>query len=174
MIIAIGSFIKRKGMDILIKASKELDNNIKVYIIGGEITAEYENMLNNLHIDNVTFVNFMEKEKLLNYYRAADLFVLPTREDIWGLVINEALANGLPVITSKYCGAGLELIKNDYNGYIIDNNESPIEYANRINEYCSNDELLKSMSKNSLCSIENYTIENMANQTFEILKKLHY
>ena len=43
----------------------------------------------------------------------------PTREDIWGLVINEALAAGLPVITTNRCGAGLELIKNNENGFLV-------------------------------------------------------
>ena len=50
---------------------------------------------------------------------AADAFVLPTREDIWGLVINEAMAYGLPVVTTDRCNAGLELIKNNVNGYVV-------------------------------------------------------
>lgn len=61
--------------------------------------------------DNIVFVEFKTKEDLIDYYRAADLFVLPTREDIWGLVVNEAMAAGTPVITTTNCGAGMEILK---------------------------------------------------------------
>ena len=56
---------------------------------------------------------------------------MPTREDIWGLVINEAMAYGLPIITTDNCLAGLELIKNEENGYIIpvNNTELLAQYA---------------------------------------------
>ena len=61
----------------------------------------------------------MKKPELATYYQAADLFVFPTREDIWGLVINEALSFGLPVITTRKCVAGVEMIKEGVNGSIV-------------------------------------------------------
>ena len=67
----------------------------------------------------ILFVEFKRKEELAEYYKMADLFVLPTREDIWGLVINEAMAKGLPIITTDKCVAGLELIQNGMNGQIV-------------------------------------------------------
>ena len=51
---------------------------------------------------------------------ASDLFVLPTREDIWGLVINEAMSFGLPIITTRKCIAGTELITDGENGYLLE------------------------------------------------------
>ena len=50
------------------------------------------------------------------YYQAADMLVFPTREDIWGLVINEAMANGLPTVSTDKCVAALEMIKQGENG----------------------------------------------------------
>ena len=47
------------------------------------------------------------------------MFVLPTREDIWGLVVNEAMAAGTPVITTTNCGAGMEILKNGDGGRIV-------------------------------------------------------
>ena len=63
---------------------------------------------------------------------AADVFVMPTREDIWGLVINEAMAYGLPVVSTDKCIAALELVKNGRNGYIIPPNQ-PKEIAQKVN-----------------------------------------
>ena len=99
-------------------------------------------------------------ESLNNYYKAADLFVLPTREDVWGLVVNEALSNGVPVITSDQCGAGLELIVDDYNGYVVQN--YPEQISNKIMYLRNNPKLLNELSNNALDSIKDYSLENMA------------
>ena len=71
-------------------------------------------------LKNINFLEFEKKEVLYKYYKAADLFILPTREDIWGLVINEAMAHGLPVITTKKCVAGMELVIKGVNGEIVE------------------------------------------------------
>ena len=75
--------------------------DVGIYIVGGEPTEDYLQMRASLGLDNVHFVGFQKKEALSRYYRAADLFVLPTREDIWGLVINEAMAYGCLLYTSR-------------------------------------------------------------------------
>lgn len=76
-------------------------------------------MKKKLKLTNVHFIDFMPKKELADYYRAADIFVLPTREDIWGLVINEAMAYGLPVVTTEKCVAGVEMVCEGHNGYIV-------------------------------------------------------
>ena len=119
MILAIGQFIHRKGFDVLMQAARDLDPNIGIYIVGGEITEEYRQLREKLGLHNVHFLSFQKKDRLALLYKAADLFVLPTREDIWGLVINEALACGLPTITTDRCVAGLELIEDGVNGYVV-------------------------------------------------------
>jgi len=95
---------------------------------------------------------------LNKYYDMADLFVLPTREDIWGLVVNEAMARGLPIITTDNCGAGVELVRD--NGVIIPT-ESVDELAKAINNFISDKRLLSQMSAQSLKIIKAYTIESM-------------
>lgn len=55
--------------------------------------------------NNIVFVEFKTKEDLTDCYRVADLFVLPTREDIWGLVVNKIMAVGTPVITTTNYGS---------------------------------------------------------------------
>lgn len=170
VILSIGQFIPRKGIDVLLKASKNLPDNIGIYIIGGDPTKEYLELIKNLSLTNIHFVKFQSKINLSNFFLASDLFVLPTREDIWGLVINEAMAYGLPVVTTDKCVAGTELISNNKNGLIIaaDNHDQ----LNKAIVECLKDEKeLLEMSKNSLKTIKEYSIENMAATTIEIIEE---
>jgi glycosyltransferase involved in cell wall biosynthesis len=111
-------------------------------------------------VSNVHFVGFKNKETLEKYYKSSDLFILPTRGDTWGLVINEAMAYGLPIITTDRCIAGTELV-DDENGKII-----PTESVEAIVEAVRtliNDEIkLKEMGQKSLEKIRWYTFESMA------------
>ena len=162
IVISVGQMIHRKGFDILFRAMKKLPSDIGVYIIGGKPSEEYMHFVEENNVRNLHIVDFKAKEDLVLYYRAADLFVLPTREDIWGLVINEAMATGLPIITTLKCGAGLELVKDGANGYLVPV-EDPDMLANRIEVILSDLKLQSEMSKSSLAIIHSYTIENMAN-----------
>lgn len=171
MVLSVGSYIYRKGYDVLIKAMKQLPKDIGVYIVGGKPTEEYQTLKNTYQLKNLHFIDFKKKDELAEYYQAADLFVLPTREDIWGLVINEAMAFGLPVITTNRCIAGLELIENKKNGFIIEN-EHADELAEKIMEILTCPELCKEMSQNNIQQIQNYTIEKMAARYLEVLDQL--
>ena len=159
MILAIGQMIHRKGFDVLLKAARDLDPEIGIYFVGGEAKEEYLKLAEELGLKNVHFLGFQKKERLAKFYKAADLFVLPTREDIWGLVINEALAYGLPTITTDRCVAGLELIEDGINGYVV-----PVEdaqaLAEKIQAVLASD--LEKMGKAALQKVHPYTLENMA------------
>ena len=113
MICSVGQFIHRKGYDLLFQAASMLPKDYQYYVIGDRPGTEYLQQIKELGLENIHFVDFMPYEKLKEYYQAADLFVLPTREDIWGLVINEALANGLPVVTTGKCVAGVEFANTE-------------------------------------------------------------
>jgi len=170
--IAVGQFIHRKGFDILINAWRVVELDCSLLIIGGgEKKEEYLKLITNTGIKNIELIGFKTKEELIEYYLASDLFILPTREDIWGLVINEAMACGLPVITTDKCIAGLELIKDYENGFIVPVERTDI-LAHRIEEVLSNNQLAFKMGEKNLQKIKSYTIENMARQHFEIFSAL--
>ena len=89
---------------------KELDDKYNLVIVGGgQDEAQYRGYIKERGLKNVYLVGFKPKAEVFEYYKAADLFVLPTREDIWGLVINEAMAVGLPVVSTDMCVAATEL-----------------------------------------------------------------
>jgi len=170
IILSVGQFIYRKGFDVLLEACTMVSKEFGVYIVGGQPIAEYIAIKEKYKLKNVHFVGFKNKEELKKYYMASDLFVLPTREDIWGLVINEAMAYGLPIITTNRCIAGLELVDND-NGRIVPMNDAR-KLAEGINELLDNDQMLKLMSENSLKKIRPYTIENMVKVHMNIFKNI--
>lgn len=171
LIISIGQFIYRKGFDVLIKACKNLSEEAELYIIGGKPIPAYLNLINELQIKNIHFIEFKEKDILKQFYFSADFFVLPTREDIWGLVINEAMAYGLPVITTNKCVAGLELIKDDEGGFIIPADESEL-LTKKMNLLIENRDLREKMAYSNSNRIRGYTIESMAKRHMEVLKEL--
>lgn len=167
-IVSVGQFVWRKGFDVLLKAATKINNNIGIYIIGGEPTEEYLKIKDENALDNVHFVGFKSKLELAEYYKAADIFVLPTREDIWGLVVNESLAYGLPVITTDKCVAGIELLNDGVTGTIIPV-EDELALANEINIEIAQCRFDRKMCRRKALE---YTIETMAFEHYNILKKL--
>ena len=166
-IVTVGQFIYRKGFDVLLKAATELPKDVGIYFIGGTPTEEYILLKNTAKLNNVHFVPFTDKESLKKWYGAAEIMVLPTREDIWGLVVNEALAQGTPVITTDRCIAGLELVKNEENGYIVPAGEV-LPLVEKIKVILENSELHDSMVNNCLKIIKEYTFENMVQRHMEV------
>lgn len=172
--LCVGNYIDRKGYDLIIKAANELkEENIEFVNIGcGNKKEEYQKLIEEYGLKNIVLEGFKDKETLKKYYDSADVFLFPTKEDIWGLVVNEAMARGLPVITTDRCNAGLELIENNKNGEIIKTNSCE-ELVKAIRKYLTklDDELYKQGEK-SIKKIKEYTIENIAKSHIEVLNQL--
>lgn len=167
IIISVGRFIPLKGFDVLLRAFAGLDNYAGLYIVGGDNpTDEYVQIINELKIKNVHFIPFKLTEELNKYYEASDIFVLPTRSDVWGLVINEAMAKGLPIITTDHCIAGTEMI--DGNGYVIPVDDDKILHK-KMKELLLDDDKKNEMSEKSLSRIHEYTFEKMAKVHMDFL-----
>lgn len=171
IVLAVGRFIHSKGFDVLLNASKYLKEDIGVYFVGGEPTEEYLSIKHNNLLEHVYFEGFKSKEELSKYYKAADVFALPTRDDVWGLVINEAMGYGLPVISTNKCVAALELVKPNVNGYIIQVDDVET-LAEKINEIFLDINIKEkvSMGKHSLSLIRQYTIENMTREHIKVFQ----
>ena len=170
--ITVGQFIYRKGFDLLLEAWGKTQQSAQLYIIGGgPLEADYRKIISENSLENVHIVGFKKPEELQKYYRAADAFILPTREDIWGLVINEAMANALPTISSDKCTAGNELVSNGYNGYVYPCYDTGA-LAAHIEELANDEDMRVAYAKNALKAIEEYTIENIVNSHLESIRKI--
>lgn len=157
-VLAVGRFIPIKGFDILLRAAELADNDVYFVFVGGNPPREYLNILTDKTINNTRFVDFMDKEKLKEYYFACDVFAMPSRGDVWGLVIGEAMASGLPILSSNKCVAGVSMIEDYVNGFVI-NDELPQSYIRKINELKQDQNLIMTMSYNNCKLMQQYAIE---------------
>ena len=118
-----GALIKRKGVDLLAAAFAQLAQqfpHIKLHLLGeGELRPDLESQLIK-HQKQVKFFGFQPWDKLPHYYQQADILCVPSRYDGWGMVVTEGLAAGLPVISTNRTGAAIELVENNYNGWLVD------------------------------------------------------
>lgn len=168
ILLYVGRFDPKKGMDDLLHAVPSLDPRAGVYFVGGEPREEHLNWCRDHGVKNAHFVGFTKKDALAEYYKAADALVLPTWSDVWGLVVNEAMSFGLPVITTDQCVAGMELIRQGENGYIVPIQDQKV-LADTINLLLQQD--LQAMGAAALETIRPYTIENMAKVHVDIFEQ---
>jgi glycosyltransferase involved in cell wall biosynthesis len=111
-----GQMIERKGIDLLLEAFSQLDRG-RLLLVGRE--ADLPRLLASLPANvrkRVEYAGFQPPEALPRLFAQADVFVLPSRYDGWGVVVNQALGAGLPIICSDAVGAGHDLVEDDVNG----------------------------------------------------------
>ncbi|GAA0077120.1 hypothetical protein UT300005_14980 [Clostridium sp. CTA-5] len=161
----VGSLIKRKGIDLLFSALSKVKNDYKLMIIGeGSERKNLEKQAKKLGIlEKIEFLGFKQEYELREYYKKCDIFILPTREDCFGLVVLEAMCNNLIIISSKYADGSKDLIKDGVNGYIVDPYDS-IEFSNKIKTLINNKELCKNMIENNVNFLEKFTLKNVSLQ----------
>ncbi len=168
MILSIGQFIHRKGLDVLLRSSASVGDDTAVCIVGGNPPEQYTHLVGELGLSSLHFAGFKCRAGLSRYFMAADVFVLPTREDIWGLVVNEALAHALPVVTTDRCVAGLELVDRNGCGRIVPAGDVQA-LGDAMNVVLTNTELRSEMQKRALEVGNIYTIENMTQRHLDVL-----
>lgn len=166
IILYLGYFQERKGIHLLIEIFNEMDiDNTKLIIAG---SGKYEKHLKKISNSNpnIIFPGYVKGKEKARYYSKADIFILPTLHDPWGLVLNEAMYFGLPIITTEYAG-GKEMIKN--NGFIVDFKEKE-KVKKIITKLLQNEKLRKKMGKNSIEIIKKYNIDMVIDVFNESIK----
>ena len=164
IILFAGKLIPRKSPITLLKAFSLLKKkNVHLIFVGDGIlkTSLHEIVLQK-KIKRVYFFGFLGQKKLSTIYNMSDIFVLVSKEETWGLVVNEALAGSCAVIVSKQVGSGIDLVKNNYNGFVL-NKTNEFSLNNYLNKLLSSKKLSQ-MKKNSRKSIIRFSIkENIKN-----------
>ena len=112
-----GQMIARKGVDVLLAAFQRLGEKARLLLVGRE--ADLPALLAPLPAavrERIVYAGFQPPEELPRYFAQADVFVLPSRYDGWGVVMNQALGAGLAIICSDMVGAGQDLVEDGVNG----------------------------------------------------------
>ena len=118
-----GQMIERKGVDVLLLAFDRLiasGVDARLLLVGREAELpKFMNLVSPSTRLKVDYEGFQAPDSLPSYFARSDVFVLPSRHDGWGVVVNQALATGIPIITSDAVGAGLDYVRNGINGVTV-------------------------------------------------------
>ena len=165
-----GQMILRKGVNYLLKAwvkHTQLYPDDKLVLVGGGVFLERWKKEYRKY-SSIIFEGTVAYDEIYKYYAIADVYILPTIEDNWSLVVPEAMACGLPVATSIYNGCHVELIQDGENGFIFDtyNQES---ITNVLEKFHYMD--LKKMGDKSILIEKNFNTEACAKREYEAILK---
>lgn len=130
-VLCVGSLIPRKGLHRLIHTLSERKfRNVELTLIGSSINRGYFEYLTKIKNVSITYVKPVPENQLVNFYNDADLFILPSISDGWGMVTQQAIACGTMVLISNQAGSS-ELIQDNVNGFSFDP-YSEWELANKL------------------------------------------
>jgi glycosyltransferase involved in cell wall biosynthesis len=120
IILYVGRLLKTKSPDILLRAFEKLSSKVTdvglVFVGRGPLERDMREYCRSRKLANIHFVEPLFKDKLLEMYSVSNVLVLPSVVERWGLVVNEAMLCGLPVILSKSVGAS-EMVIEGVNGF---------------------------------------------------------
>jgi glycosyltransferase involved in cell wall biosynthesis len=188
IILFVGRITKAKGLRILIKALKKLktefNKELKLLVVGGDISGVMHSEIESKekkHIkklikesdlsDDVIFLGPVERERLPYYYSLADVCVIPSLYETFGLVAVEAMACGTPVIASKVGGLA-HTVKNGYSGLHFVPGRSD-NLAKKILEIITDSEKLREMGINArIRASREFGLERTVRQIRELYESL--
>lgn len=157
-----GKLIHRKRPLDALKVHCELwQNGIKtnlVFIGSGQLGAVIEAQSIKMGLPAVRITGFKTPRDVGRYYAVGDIFLFPSSEETWGLVVNEAMCFGMPVITTTGVGCVADLVKHGYNGYIHECGDITSMTSN-IAKLLQNPNMLKQFGENSMRIISTWNFE---------------
>lgn len=117
-VLVIGQYFPYKGMDVMLKVAL-MDQSIRYKFVGMGVRQELFLKEHDVtKATNVEFIPFLQKKELEEEYKRCALFVLPSRQECWGLVINEAASFGTPIVSTYGSGAAVEFLQDNYSQYL--------------------------------------------------------
>jgi glycosyltransferase involved in cell wall biosynthesis len=172
-LLVVGALTELKGVDLLLRAIASLNRPVRLIVVGdGPQRAELQNITLPGHAQ-VEWVGHVDYQTLPDYYARAGLLVFPTHGDEWGLVVNEALAAGLPVIGSEYSQAVQDLVRDGENGWRF-RPDSIEEIAVALQRALdTNDEVLASMRNSARATVAQLRPSDIALRFANVLREMH-
>jgi glycosyltransferase involved in cell wall biosynthesis len=177
IILFVGNLIQYKGPDILVRAAsivvKEIPDMELIFVGSGNMRNELEEFCKKLGVEkHVKFAGFVEERLKLLYYKAADIFCLPSimSTESFGIVNLEALACGLPIVASAIGGIP-DIVKDGVNGLLVPP-KNPGALADAITYLLKNEDVRRKMGKKGREMVKKYSWEEIAGRIEKIYKEL--
>jgi glycosyltransferase involved in cell wall biosynthesis len=167
-----GYLLKLKGVHFLFEALKNVESNFVLDIIGKGEEEEYlKKLAAEYKIDEkVRFLGYKNRSEIVAFYKNADIFVFPSLNDAFGLVLVEALASKLPIITSIYAGGSKDTVDEGKNGFIVDPENTKI-FSEKLEILLSDKTLRQKMGEMSYEKAGKFYLKNVAKGFFEAIEK---
>lgn len=172
----IGRFAPEKNLLRLLEAYRKIRINYSgwglILVGNGALKEEIENYIRHHNIPDVLLPGFKQKEEISQFFAISNVFVLPSLSEAWGLVVNEAMASGLPVLVSRNCGCYLDLVKDGENGFSFDpyNTDELVELMRKVIDGKVD---LRIMGDRARQIIESFTPERAAEIVVETTEAVH-
>lgn len=169
-----GQMIARKGVDLLLAAVNQLVSeglDLRLLLVGRE--AELPEMMKSVSDEareKIEFAGFQSPGDLPTFYAQSDIFVLPSRYDGWGVVVNQALGAGLPAVCSDAVGSAEDLVEPGVNGFIFPNGDVGT-LTDQLRELVSSPEKIRAFAQASLEKSHHITPESGAVEWARILEE---
>lgn len=185
VVLYFGRLIKRKGCSFLIRAFKELEkefDDVSLIIAGdGPQRKELQHLCQSLKVGSYHFLGYVKESDKASVYSLADVVVVPSIRtpliaEIWGIVLNEAMSMGIPVIATDAVGGAYDLIQNGVNGFIVKEKDPYALYEAVKKTFCDFDEAkaigLKSKRKSEKYSSLQKMVEGFKNAIDYVAKQI--
>jgi glycosyltransferase involved in cell wall biosynthesis len=172
-----GKMIEKKNPLLIADAFKRLSipKSVKFLAVGdGKMKSELEQKVRETLGDGAVFTGFVNQSGLGKYYSASDAFILPSAwGETWGLVVNEAMIFGLPVIVSDTVGCGRDLVIPGKTGYIFPSGNA-VALSQAMKELVEHPSRAKDMGTAGSLLIKNFSVEQAVSgilQAFESISE---
>jgi glycosyltransferase involved in cell wall biosynthesis len=169
VILYLGRLVEVKGLEYLLRAFARLGSDNAALVLTGD-GPSYESLLSLADAlgirEKIRFTGYARPDEAERYYAAADVFVLPsvttaTEKETWGLVVNEAMNQGLPVIATDAVGAAAGgLVRSGLNGFVVPERDSAA-LTEAMERILGDDELRDTMSRNARAIIAGWDNDQM-------------
>ena len=141
----------------LLNKNFNFKKNTEILIVGdGVLKNKLIQFKKKNNLTNVKFLGFKNQNSIKRYYKKSNLYIIPSREENWGLAINEAMAAKNAIISSNSVGAARDLLRNNYNGYTFKNDDYK-NLAKKIYKIYNNKKKIIKFGNNSSKIISNWT-----------------
>jgi glycosyltransferase involved in cell wall biosynthesis len=173
----VGKLIPKKHPDILMQAFLSLpvekQKQASILIVGDGVMRESLEQMTQRN-SNISFAGFLNQSRIPEAYAASDVLVLPSDAgETWGLVVNEAMASGLPVIVSDHVGCAPDLVHDGKTGFIVPLGDVR-SITNKMHQLIEEQDVVINMGEAAKARVQEFSIHRAVREVIAMLESLSY